>query len=85
MEESAALADIISIQTEGEWDPVYEEWLKICPTEMFNLSPRDINTLFTNYAKDCQQNPLSKNYNTMVDRILQLSTTYSMMPGEVKQ
>jgi hypothetical protein len=85
IEESAALTDFLSLESEGLWESVYEEWVKNLPSEIFNLSPRAINTIYNNYTRDCQKSSLSKNYNAMVDRILELSTTYSMMPGEVKQ
>jgi len=51
---------------------------------MFKLSPRVINTLYSQFTRDCQQIEQIKNYNRMVDNILELSTTYSMIPGESK-
>lgn len=72
-------------ETSGEWEYIYEEWLKTCQVEIFRISPRAINTLYSQFSKDCQKNNSAKNYNCMVDRILELSTTYSMMPGDSKQ
>ena len=52
---------------------------------MFRLSPRKINQLFWEYTKGSQSASINRNYNQMVDQIMELSTTYAMIPGETKQ
>jgi hypothetical protein len=52
---------------------------------MFKLSPREINLSYSRYTKNCQQSTRSKNYNHLVDQIMELSTTYAMIPGEVRE
>lgn len=52
---------------------------------MFKLSPREINSIYCRYTRNAQKPSASKDFNTMVDKILELSTTYSMMAGEGKQ
>jgi hypothetical protein len=84
LEEAAAITEFLAIEAGGEWESTYEEWVRLLPSELFKLSPRAINTIFRNYSRDCLKVVHSKNYNCMVDRILELSTTYSMIPGEVK-
>lgn len=52
---------------------------------MFRLSPKKINQLFWEYTKGSQSANGNRNYNKMVDQIMELSTTYAMIPGETKQ
>lgn len=53
---------------------------------MFKLSPRAVNQLYSTYSRNCQQTCEPKNYNKMVDQIMELSTSYSMIPaGEPKE
>jgi hypothetical protein len=49
---------------------------------MFRLSPRTINEVYAQYTRNCQKVSTTKNYNKMVDQIMELSTTYSMIPGD---
>lgn len=84
MQESIAVAAYLEGESSGDWERIFQEWLKTCPSEMFKLSPRVINTLYSQFTRDCQQIEQIKNYNRMVDNILELSTTYSMIPGESK-
>ena len=69
----------------GNWAKIYELWLNECPLQMFRLSPRAINLKFSEYTKDSQTGGGNKNYNRMVDQVMELSTTYAMIPGDSKE
>ena len=83
-DEALAVAEFKQCESGGRWAELYEEWLLECPREMFTLSPRRVNRLYSEMSRDCQQRPHAKDYNHMVDQILELSTTYSMIPAEHK-
>ena len=46
------------------------------------ISPRELNRIYTNYSKNCQNRTQKKNYNEMVDNIIDLSITYSIIPAK---
>lgn len=80
-EETLAISNYLEGESGGEWERVFQEWLRACPPEIFRLSPRALNAMYSAFTRDCQIVSPTKNYNRMVDSILQLSTTYSMMPS----
>ena len=46
------------------------------------MAPREINQLYSKYSRNCQEFSNKKDYNSLVDTIIELSTTYSIIPGK---
>ena len=46
------------------------------------ISPRNLNIIYTNYSKNNEKTEKIKDYNSIVNKILELSTPYSMMPSQ---
>lgn len=80
----AVLKNYLAVELD-QWDTLYNLWLKECPVNTFNISPREINAIYNGYSKDCQVMEHKKNYNSIVDKILELSSTYTMMPASKKK
>lgn len=57
----------------------YEAWVKLHTIAMFTITPREINQIYGRYSKGSQEIETKKDYNDMVDKIMDLSATYSMM------
>lgn len=57
----------------------YEAWVKLHTLSVFTITPREINQIYGQYSKGCQEIETKKDYNDMVDKIMDLSATYSMM------
>lgn len=63
-----------------EFDKVYDLWRANNEKQLFNISPRELNSIYSEFSRNSEKKVYKKDYNEMVDKILELSTTYSIMP-----